>query len=1106
MDFRGIFNHIQGELNESASYNLKCPDCGTIFEVEQQKVGKPPFDTECPDCGKEVGSEHIQESNEINEVFSVDRIANSINSRMESGRLKDDVKSIKDYLKSRYKGITPTIIAAVIDRIDEIGGPIYDEPSNESTTNRSPERRSKILEHKKYSPLIFKLTRERKELSRKLKVCEKTKDPNRKEYLTRRVNEIDYKLKRLNKKVGINEVEVSGSIWGAHPKARGRQESYIIPKEVMDDYLDKNETAVTDYLMKHGIDIKGIKVMSGAAGTGVAYPVAEKKVNELAKLKDVWTVTFAEELNTGFDKDSESFDNQSEAEKAFAARLKDFRKWCAETEDGSYLELTHNGKLVKGYENDLDGKIRLSEAKVNEEMDVYELGPTPTGEECVQVNSKTDYVEPMKAECQKYKELLQKKFPIPEDVNAYFTIKRSDHEFGPYYEVAIKYDMDDPKANAFMLHVEGNQPESWADDKIVPFVYTPEPEMDEKINEAKIKTARQAIRALASMDRKVEKVPANAKYVVTDPDGDISFTSEQGLISDANAIPNANESKINEEKKVFKEGDEWVCSECSKRFDFKDEALACYTKCRKEFKKQLNKNESKVNEEEGLMAGGATQANDGDRAQDPKYGAPDPVAKPEPVVEPKPEEKNVEELPLEGEKEYLGNKGGEEYYYFVIVPAEDGTKDLQIQDANDEVVFSAKENQIDPSNNEDFLWKGIQELELSNVATEIVDKYLIPQEKPEDIEKEEGQAETGREQEQPSTEEPKESGVIPELGAPAFKTTVEAKKGSSKKMTTIKELKMRRLLCKYELNEDFADNMKLGDFIDPLGTVSEITPAHVKFQDAQGRLTGILLRASANAPVPPELQKRYGKDTGKFYNVDVDKMYKTGDVGETKMLERLMEKFGLKETTIDLLIEKYGLNEIEGEDVSRAPKNVEDLEKATGEKPQTADVLPDAAVGPEPGMATPGAVEEPAPLGAEPKAEEMLSSESAEADLKMKYPEEPYTTTAMAYADSLIDEPKVYGAVRNLKWQGVYANAETFLKQAKIVGNYNEFNPDIAKRLVDAVGEGAKYRLAREGSVCVYFTIRDLDKKISLETLKDLVRADEADPTGNDGEARLWWD
>jgi hypothetical protein len=440
--------------------------------------------------------------------------------------------------------------------------------------------------------------------------------------------------------------------------------------------------------------------------------------------------------------------------------------------------------------------------------------------------------------------------------------------------------------------------------------------------------------------------------------------------------------------------------------------------------------ESKINEDE-LGAGGSTRAND------PNLAAPDPVVDPEPElnkeepVKEVPEEKPAEELPPEGEKEYLGNKGSDEYYYFVIVPSEDGTKDLQIQDASDEIVYSAKENQIETSNTKDFLWKGIQELQLSNIAIEIIDKYLIPEEKPEDIEKEEGMAETGEEQTQSvETEEPKESGVIPELGAPAFKSHM----GES--------TMIERLMQKYALTED-----------------------------------------------------------------------------AKPLIERLLEKYKLTENIISKLLEKFGLNIHEAiingrriieqgeEEIFKAPpapKDVEDLEKpVVGEHPGPAD-----ANVPEPGLNEP--VTEPGkegePLGVEPKAEDLSNPESARADLQMRYPEEPFTTTALSYADSLIDDPKVYGSLRNLHWQGNYANAETFIKQVKIVGNYNEFNPDIAQRLIDAVGEGSKFRLAREGSVAVYVTIRDLDKRISLGAVKDLIRADEIDQTGNPGEFRAWWD
>jgi hypothetical protein len=244
----------------------------------------------------------------------------------------------------------------------------------------------------------------------------------------------------------------------------------------------------------------------------------------------------------------------------------------------------------------------------------------------------------------------------------------------------------------------------------------------------------------------------------------------------------------------------------------------------------------------------------------------------------------------------------------------------------------------------------------------------------------------------------------------------------------------------------------------------------------------------------------------------MSKMLEKFGLLESPVIDKLLEKFGLIPSAIDRLLEKYKVNEVDDKDTMfKAPKNVEDLEKSTGDKPETADVpmdsgAPEAEMPAEGGAAPALSGSEPAPTGIEPKAMDMSNPESAKADIKMKYPEEPYTSTAMSYADSLIDDPKVYGAIRNLKWQGTYTNSESFLKQAKIVGNYNEFNPEIAKRLVDAVGEGAKFRMAREGSVAVYFTIRNIDKKISLETLRELVRADEAEPTGNQGEARIWWD
>jgi hypothetical protein len=106
----------------------------------------------------------------------------------------------------------------------------------------------------------------------------------------------------------------------------------------------------------------------------------------------------------------------------------------------------------------------------------------------------------------------------------------------------------------------------------------------------------------------------------------------------------------------------------------------------------------------------------------------------------------------------------------------------------------------------------------------------------------------------------------------------------------------------------------------------------------------------------------------------------------------------------------------------------------------------------------------------------------------------------------IVDDPRIFGAIRNLDWDGIYTNADTFQKQAKIVGEYNNFNSDIVKRLADRFGNTTKYKLAREGSVAVYITVLDKNTQISLDGIRELTKADEVDLTGKPGEVRLWWD
>jgi len=121
--------------------------------------------------------------------------------------------------------------------------------------------------------------------------------------------------------------------------------------------------------------------------------------------------------------------------------------------------------------------------------------------------------------------------------------------------------------------------------------------------------------------------------------------------------------------------------------------------------------------------------------------------------------------------------------------------------------------------------------------------------------------------------------------------------------------------------------------------------------------------------------------------------------------------------------------------------------------------------------------------------------------IESKYPEEPFYTTATVYADCILDW-EIGQYLRTLDWEGIYTDAETFLKQAEIVGEYNLFNPKVAKKLVDLLGRDKEYKLARESSVAVY--VDGVSKDINLEELQEEVSADEVDFVGD--ELRLWWD
>lgn len=100
-----------------------------------------------------------------------------------------------------------------------------------------------------------------------------------------------------------------------------------------------------------------------------------------------------------------------------------------------------------------------------------ELACTPLSEDCVQVRPDRNYLPEMKKEVQRFKEMLETRFPIPENLIGQFgfSIKRNNHDFGMYMEVCCWFNDNNETAEDFAYFVESNLPETWDDKDILNF-------------------------------------------------------------------------------------------------------------------------------------------------------------------------------------------------------------------------------------------------------------------------------------------------------------------------------------------------------------------------------------------------------------------------------------------------------------------------------------------------------------------------------------------------------------------------------------------------------------------------------------------------------------
>ena len=90
-----------------------------------------------------------------------------------------------------------------------------------------------------------------------------------------------------------------------------------------------------------------------------------------------------------------------------------------------------------------------------------ELSSSPVEETCVQLDTRTDYFPAMKAECNRFRQMLTDIYvnhPMGE-----FVVKTHNHDFGAYCEVAWRCMEDDTDSVSFGYWVQNNLPRYWDD-------------------------------------------------------------------------------------------------------------------------------------------------------------------------------------------------------------------------------------------------------------------------------------------------------------------------------------------------------------------------------------------------------------------------------------------------------------------------------------------------------------------------------------------------------------------------------------------------------------------------------------------------------------------
>ena len=93
-------------------------------------------------------------------------------------------------------------------------------------------------------------------------------------------------------------------------------------------------------------------------------------------------------------------------------------------------------------------------------IDYLEIGPVPCEEDCQQVGTESYSPVAAREECHRFIRAIRTTVGH-EPQGAWLTVRSNPHDFGTYYEVAVKYDDNYPEAFEYALRVESDAPTRW---------------------------------------------------------------------------------------------------------------------------------------------------------------------------------------------------------------------------------------------------------------------------------------------------------------------------------------------------------------------------------------------------------------------------------------------------------------------------------------------------------------------------------------------------------------------------------------------------------------------------------------------------------------------